>query len=258
MGSYGEILEDFYAERTRILKAFAQEPNRKVILRLIGALAFRTHCPQFGRLQDELGREFTDIDFASYPRHLKDILRVLRELGYQEDKSVTQLFSDTRLLFHDPVHNRHIDVFFNNLVFCHTIPFTGRLEVEEETLPLAELLLEKMQIVQINEKDVIDTIMLLLEHPLGENDRETINMNRVAKLCSEEWGLWRTVTMNLKKVRQLAAGYTQLSDKQKADVAVQVEGAIAHIEAAPKSMAWRMRSRVGDRVKWYKDVDEVS
>jgi hypothetical protein len=100
--------------------------------------------------------------------------------------------------------------------------------------------------------------MLLLEHPLGESDRETINMNRVAKLCSEEWGLWRTVTMNLNKVRQLAAGYPQLSDKQKTDVTVQVEGAIAHIEAAPKSMAWRMRSRVGDRVKWYKDVDEVS
>ena len=85
-----------------------------------------------------------------------------------------------------------------------------------------------MQIVQINEKDVIDTIMLLLEHPLGESDRETINMKRVAKLCSEEWGLWRTATMNLNKVRHLAAGYPQLSDKQKTDVAVQVEGAIAH------------------------------
>jgi hypothetical protein len=94
-------------------------------------------------------------------------------------------------------------------------------------------------------------------HPLGDHDRETINMNRVAKLCSDEWGLWRTVTMNLKKVRQLAAGYAQLTEKQKNDVAIQVEGALAHLEASPKSMAWRIRARVGDRVKWYKDVDEV-
>jgi hypothetical protein len=257
MGSYGEILEDFYAERTRILKAFGEEPNRKVVLRLIGALAFRTHCPQFGRLQDELGREFTDIDFASYPRHLKDILRVLGELGYKEDKAVTQLFSDSRLLFHDPLYHRHIDVFFNNLVFCHTIPFAGRLEAESETLPLAELLLEKMQIFQINEKDIIDTIMLLMEHPLGNSDHEVINIDRVAELLAKDWGLWRTTTMNLGKVRQMADHYPQLDDKHKVQVVAQVDQALSRIEAEPKSTAWRLRSRVGDRVKWYKDVDEV-
>ncbi|MGB9641288.1 MAG: hypothetical protein ACPL4H_10270, partial [Anaerolineales bacterium] len=123
MGKYGEIQEDFYTERSRILDALAQPENQHMIMRLIGALAFRTHCPQYGYIQDELGRKFTDIDFASYPRFFKDISRLMAELGYEEDKTVTQLFSESRLLFHDPLYGRHIDVFFNKLDFCHVINF---------------------------------------------------------------------------------------------------------------------------------------
>jgi hypothetical protein len=115
-----------------------------------------------------------------------------------------------------------------------------------------------MQIVKINEKDVIDTIMLLLEHDLGDGDRETINMARIGQMCADDWGLWRTVTMNLEKVKQLAQGYAALEDGDKARVSDQVDAALGRIEAAPKTMGWRLRSRVGDRVKWYKDVDEVS
>ena len=112
MGKYGEILEDFYSERTRIVDALAQDENKHVIMRLIGALAFRTHCPQYGYIQDKLGRKFTDIDFASYPRFVRDIRRILTELGYEEDKQVTQLFGDRRMVFHDPAFGRHIDMFY--------------------------------------------------------------------------------------------------------------------------------------------------
>jgi hypothetical protein len=131
------------------------------------------------------------------------------------------------------------------------------LEVDHPSIPLAEMLLEKMQIVQINEKDIIDTIMLLLEHPLGDEDHETINIKRIAELCSLDWGLWRTTTMNLDKVRQLAQGYKQLSSEEKVTIASQVTIALNRIEHEPKPLAWRLRARVGDRVKWYKDVDDV-
>ena len=167
-------------------------------MRLIGALAFRTHCEKYGYIQDKLGRVFTDFDFASYPRFTREITRVLDELGYEEDKQVTQLFGDRRMLFHDPAFGRHIDVFYNVLDFCHPINFVGRLELEKYTLPLAELLLEKMQIVQINEKDLIDTVMLLREHPVGDRDEETINGALIAKILGNDWGFWRTVTGNLK------------------------------------------------------------
>jgi hypothetical protein len=114
-----------------------------------------------------------------------------------------------------------------------------------------------MQIVQINEKDIIDTIMLLLEHPLGDIDKETINIKRVATICAADWGFWRTVTMNLEKVCALAQQYPQLTDEQKAKVEAQVKDAMDQLDKEPKSMGWKLRARVGDRVKWYKDVDEV-
>jgi hypothetical protein len=228
-----------------------------VTLRILGSLAFHTHCPKYGYLQEKMGRAYTDLDFAGYGRESKQVRGLMEDLGYEEEREVFVVTEGGRAIFENRKLHMHVDVFYEKLDFCHVIPWNGRLEIDSPTIPLAEMLLEKMQIVKINEKDVIDTIMLLLEHPLGEVDNETVNMARVAQLCSEDWGLWRTLTMNLDKVRQLAQGYDQLSAEEKARVAAQVEAALARIEAAPKSLAWRLRARVGDRVRWYKDVEEV-
>jgi hypothetical protein len=257
MSKYGDILEDFYAERTRILEALKDPPYDQIIMRLIGALAFRTHCPQYGYLQDKLNRKFTDIDFMSYPRFSKSIRSLLTELGYEEDKQVTQLFGERRMLFHDPAFGRHIDIFYNVLEFSHSISLIGRLEAEQLTLPLAELLLEKMQIVQINEKDQIDTIMLLREHPLGDGDQETINTGLVAKTLANAWGFWRTVTGNLKMLEEALARYDQLSDEDRTVVAERIHELEKRIEAEPKTLRWKARARIGEKVKWYKDVEEL-
>ena len=257
MGKFGDIQEDFYAERTRILDALQEPENRHIIMRLIGALAFRTHCQRFGYIQDALGRKFTDIDFASYRRFSKDIRRLLSELGYLEEKMVTQLFGDARLLFNDPVFDRHIDIFFEQLDFCHPVSFSGRLEVEELTLPLAELLLEKMQIVQINEKDLIDSIMLLREHPIGEGDHETINAEVIVTTLGDDWGFWRTVTGNLNLLDQMLDRYTGLKDDDRQVVRERIHQLQARIESQPKTVKWKLRSRIGERVKWYKDVEEL-
>ncbi len=257
MGKYGEIQEDFYTERTRILEALHQPENRHMIMRLIGALAFRTHCSQYGYIQDALGRKFTDIDFASYRRFGRDITRLLTELGYKEEKTVTQLFGDSRMLFHDLVYDRHIDIFYEKLDFCHPIVFSGRLEAEELTLPLAELLLEKMQIVQINEKDVIDAIMLLREHPVGAGDRETINADIIARTLGDDWGFWRTVTGNLKLLDEKLEGYAGLSGEDRQAVRERIHQLQGRIESQPKTTKWKLRSRIGERIKWYKDVEEL-
>lgn len=258
MGKYGEIQQDFYTERTRILDALAQPENEHMVMRLIGALAFRTHCPQYGYIQDSLGRVFTDIDFASYKEYFKDIVRLLPELGYEEDKMVTRLFSEFRLLFHDPLYGRHIDIFFDKLDFSHVIPLKGRLEAEQLTLPLAELLLEKMQIAQINEKDLIDTIMLLREHPIGQSDNETINCQVVCGLLSNDWGFWRTVTGNLKLTDEYLDRYDQLNSEDKKIVRQRISELHQRINDTPKSARWKLRARVGERVKWYKDVEELA
>jgi hypothetical protein len=227
------------------------------MLRVIGSLAFQIHCPKYGYLQAAMGRAYTDIDFAAYRKQTREIKTLMAGLGYEENREVFILSEGNRSIFENSNTGLHIDVFFDKLDFCHIISWDGRLEIDSPTIPLSEMVLEKMQIVQINEKDVIDTIILLLEHPLGNKDKETINIRRIAELCAKDWGLWRTTTMNLEKVGALAAGYDQLGGEQKTQVVAKVKQALERIEAEPKSMAWRLRARVGDRVKWYKDVDEV-
>jgi hypothetical protein len=227
------------------------------MLRVIGSLAFQMHCPRFGYLQQAMGRAYTDIDFAAYRKQTKEIKVLMAGLGYVEDREVFIVSEGDRAIYNNPGTGLHVDVFFDKLDFCHVISWDNRLEVDDPTIPLAEMVLEKMQIVKINEKDVIDTIMLLMEHPLGTVDQEAINIERIALLCAQDWGLWRTTTMNLDKVRQLALHYPQLTDEQKQHVADQVIAALGRIEKEPKNLAWRLRARVGDRVKWYKEVDEV-
>ncbi|HEY9152563.1 MAG TPA: hypothetical protein VIN60_06725 [Anaerolineales bacterium] len=255
MGEQNQNERDkFENELKRILKA-ADESG--IILRVIGSLGFQMHCPKFGFLQAAMGRAYTDIDFAAYSKQTKQIQELMSKLGYKENREVFIVSEGERSIYEKPEAGLHLDVFYEKLDFCHTIFWAGRLEIDSPTIPLAELLLEKMQIVQINEKDIIDTIMLLLEHSLGDSDKEIINIKRIAEICGNDWGFWRTVTMNLEKVRVLAQGYSQLTAEQKSRVESQVNEAMARIEKEPKSLAWRLRARVGDRVKWYKDVDEV-
>ena len=122
---------------------------------------------------------------------------------------------------------------------------------------MAELLLAKLQIVKITEKDFVDMIALLLEHRLGQGDQETLNIDRIAKLCAEDWGLWRTTTLNLEKLQRFAGSHPKLDDAQKARVAEQVNALHRRLDAEPKPLAWRLRARIGERVKWYNDVEDV-
>jgi len=245
---------EFEAEGDRLV-ALADE--RGVALRLLGALAFAKRCPRHAYLQETLSRVYTDIDFAGYGRQASPIRALLAQEGYVED-SMTYVESEgSRMVLNHPGTGLHLDVFLDKLEFCHTIPWKGRLETHEATIPLAEMLMQKMQIVQINEKDIIDTIMLLLEHPLGDEDGDTINIGLVARVCTKDWGWWRTLTMNLEKVSQAAGAYEIGSDERDRVVA-QVHSILQRIASEPKSIGWKMRARVGDRKKWYRDVGELT
>jgi hypothetical protein len=244
---------EFEAEAARLVRGANQNG---IVIRVLGALAFHRRCPQHSYLQERLKREYTDVDFGGYGRQARLIQAFLAAQGYVEDELVYVESQGSRLVLNHPQTGLHLDVFLDRLDFCHTIEWKGRLEVDDWTIPLAEMLMQKMQIVQINEKDLIDTIMLLLEHPFTDDDTG-INIALVARVCGRDWGWWRTLTMNLGKVRQAAAAYDLSADEQ-ARVEAQVDVALARIEAEPKSMGWKMRAKVGDRKKWYQDVGELA
>jgi len=162
-----KILPGFIEEALRVINA-AEE--RKIILRLIGAVAFRIHCPNYGHLQDKLNRSFSDIDYVSYSRFKEEVKKLFIELGYTYDEVMAKVFAVEfghvgRFIFNDSAHGRHSDVFFDKLEFSHDIPLENRLEVDSPTLPLAELLLTKMQIAKLTEKDVVDAITLISFFP---------------------------------------------------------------------------------------------
>jgi hypothetical protein len=242
----------FEEEAVRVVAAGAE---KGVTLRIIGALAFHQHCPQFSWIQAKLNRVYTDIDFAGYGSQNKKIRELFVALGYNEDLEINAFHADAgRLIFNHPEKRLHVDVFMDRLDFCHPIPWKGRLEVDTLTIPLAELLLEKMQIVKINEKDIIDTIMLLREHEVSNDDDDHINGERVADLCAGEWGLWRTTSMNLEKV----VGFLPHYDLPGGDRAIVIERVAVLkrlIDDYPKGTKWKLRARVGDKKKWYREID---
>jgi hypothetical protein len=245
---------EFEVEGDRLLALAEAE---RVVLRLLGALAFKKRCPRHAFLQETLNRRYTDIDFAAYGKQVKDVRRILAREGYVEDEMTYVESEGSRMVLHHPGTDLHLDVFLDKLEFCHLIRWDGRLESDRSTIPLAEMLMQKMQIVEINEKDIIDTIMLLLEHPLGDADEETVNIGLVARVCAKDWGWWRTLTMNLGKVKQMAAAYQQLGQDETRRVGEQVDLALERIEREPKSIGWKMRAKIGDRKKWYRDVGEL-
>jgi hypothetical protein len=228
------------------------------ILRLLGSVAFYLHCPKYGYFQEIAGRNFTDLDFAAYFEHNDKIRKTLDKLGFIEDRETAVVYARSRLVYDEPQVGLHLDVFFDKLDFCHPIYWKNRLEIDNLTIPLAELLLEKMQIIQINEKDIVDTIMLFREHEVNKSDEETINEDLIANLLLKDWGFWRTVTMNLEKVRHLAKTFEWLEPHDLAVVDARIKQLQHTIDSTPKSFQWKLRNKIGNRIKWYKDVQEVS
>lgn len=242
-------LDDIQAEARRIVAAGEAQG---LALRLLGGLAVALHAPSAAL--PALARSYADIDLVAPARSGGRAEALLAGLGYQPDQQFNLLNGAERLLFYDPPRQRQVDVFVGQFSMCHRLPVAERLSLEPLTLPLAELLLTKLQIVQLNEKDLRDICALLLDHPVGAGDAETVNRERVAQLCAEDWGLWKTVGLGLERARRFAAAL----EPQAARTVVERAAALARaLEEAPKPLRWRLRAAVGERVPWYELPEEV-
>jgi hypothetical protein len=253
--SNAERADRMVAEAKRVI---AQGKDRGLHLRLLGAIAFQIQCPEFNFLSRKLNRILTDLDFAGYSKEGTKVAAMMKELGYADEPAVTTLFGHRRMLWDHASNGLHADVFFDKLEMNHNIPFENRLDIEEMTIPLSDLLLEKMQIVQINEKDVIDTIMLLREHEIANNSPQgAIDAGYISKLLSNDWGFYYTVTTNLGKIKGRLDQFTELKDEDRANISGKIDSLLERIENQPKALSWRVRAKVGAKSKWYKDVEEV-
>jgi hypothetical protein len=239
------------AEASRLIAAAAEAG---LTLRLLGGLAVKLHSPSAEHRA--LARTYLDLDFALAEKLGARLEALMPGLGYAPNKTFNLLNGNTRLLFYDNEHERQVDVFVGGFHMCHTIPVTERLKLEPLTLPLAELFLTKMQIVQMNEKDLSDLCALLLDHPLGAGDTETINLARVVEICAQDWGLWKTVGVSAGKVLDFCQAH-DLDAAHRRVIGERLDVLRLALDDAPKPLKWKVRAAVGEKVKWYDLPEEV-
>jgi hypothetical protein len=241
-------LADPIAEARRIIELAGSDG---LVLRALGGVAV---CLQAPDGNPRLPRRVKDIDLAAAKGASKRAVKLMLRAGYAADEMFNALRGSRRLLFQDPGNGRHLDVFIGEFSMCHDIPMTARLNREPLTVPREELLLSKLQIVELTANDQADIYNLLFHNDVSD-DAGGISASFVAALCAGDWGLWRTCQLNIERGLS-GLGDSALEPDERAAVAARLERLRARIDAEPKTMKWRIRDRVGDRVRWYAEPEE--
>ena len=238
-------------ESQRILRA---AEDRKVVLRLLGGLAVRVHSPSASHRI--LEREYADIDVMGLRKQSKDIKALFSELGYAPREIFNALQGDRRLIFNDLNNQRRVDVFLDVFEMCHHFDFRKRLLLDKNTISLSDLLATKLQVVHMTEREYKDLIALIHDHELGDSDTpETINGRYLSQLCAENWGIYKTFTISISNT-MLALTQYQLDPQDQEIVSARLQELLNMIEAAPKTMAWKIRASLGDKKRWYELPEE--
>jgi hypothetical protein len=228
-----------------------------VTARLLGGLAVARHLHT--PTPPGLERSYGDIDIVIGRKQGRPARAALTELGYVPNDRFNALHGDRRLLFYDERNGRQLDVFVGVFSMCHTLDLTGRLSLLPGTLPVADLLLTKLQIVEINAKDLVDATQLLRNHQLGHGDQPGADHLSLARLCavtSTDWGWYTTLSDNLAKVAGFAA--SALTEPDAAAVTAQVAAIKQALDGAGKSLRWKARARLGRHSPWYELPEEVA
>jgi len=239
---------DVIAEAERITAAARA---LKVPVKLVGGAAVNLHSRS--AREAPLKRKYGDLDFVAASKQRQAAEKLFESLGYQGDRRFNTLNGHQRLLYLDPVNGRQIDIFIDRMRMCHVIELADRLGGDDPCLTPADLLLSKLQVFEVNMKDLVDSIALLLDHPIADHDDDAINGTYLAQLLSEDWGLHRTMQLNTARIRDTAKQLPVAADT----VNQRLDELWARTEAHPKSLKWRLRAKVGDRMSWYELPEEV-
>ena len=227
----------------------------KIEIRLFGGIAIWLRAGDSTRAA--LGRDFPDVDLVAHRKSSRALRDLLEQEGYEPERTFNATHGARRLLFHAADGGHQIDVFLDEFEMSHKLDLGARLEAEPLTLTAADLLLAKLQVAEINRKDLTDAAMLLIDHePGAEGGAGKLEMAVLIDACGADWGLYTTFTDNLAALVDLAPELpvdAGSGDRLGARAAAVGEA----LEAAPKALSWRMRAKVGRKVRWYETPEEV-
>lgn len=252
-GTMSQILADPILEAQRLISE-AQRQN--ITVRLLGGVAIRLRSPRAGR--EPLAREYADLDLVAPKRQSKPLREFLEASGYVPDRRFNALHGARRLLLLDPIHNRQIDIFLGIFEMCHKILLEDRLTLHSLTLSPADLLLTKLQVFELNRKDALDALALLLDYPPvagAHSPGDTLDLSRITQLTSHDWGWHTSLHDNLDRVADI--GNEVLPPDDARAIRERIAAIKAAMDRAPKSLAWRGRGKIGRRMAWYELPEEV-
>jgi len=241
-------LEDPIAEAERIASAASAA---RVGVKLMGGAGIHLHSPSAHK--PPLRRKYGDLDYAIPKRDRKGALALFPSLGYEANERFNLMQGDRRLYFFDNEHGRQVDVFIDSIRMSHVIDLRDRLDHEGPCCSPSDLLLSKLQIFEMNRKDLVDLIALLLDHPVASNDAEAIDAAYIARLTAEDWRLYHALEVNIEK---LLATLNDL-EVDRDLVRSRLDEMWKAIEAQSKPLKWKLRAQVGERVSWYELPEEV-
>lgn len=242
-------LEDPIAEAGRI--AEAAEKNH-LGLKLLGGAGIHLHSASARK--PPLKRKYGDLDYAISKRDRKGVLDLFPALGYEANERFNLMQGDRRLYFYDGDNGRQVDVFVDVFQMSHVIDLRGRLDHDGPCASPSDLLLSKLQIYEMNRKDLVDLVALLLDHPVEANwGDEVIDTGYIGRMAAADWGLYRTLQVNIEKLRATLAEL----DVDRNMVSSRLDQLWKAIEAQPKPIKWKLRAQVGDRVQWYQLPEET-
>lgn len=244
---------DAIIEEGKRLVDLAEKQGIRV--RLLGGVGVRLRCPDI--VLPELERDYKDLDFATQKGQSRKVRDLLVGEGYDPDTHFNALHGDRRLLFYDEPHERQVDVFVGTFHMCHTLDLDPRVRMDGPALPPSDLLLLKLQIVELNHKDILDTLRLLLHYePKQDDGSDVLSAGYVARICAGDWGWYTTLHDNLATIRTHAADALR-SPEDTDRVQERIDLLFGAMERADKSLGWRMRDKVGRRKQWYDIPEEV-
>jgi hypothetical protein len=239
------------------LETVAAAGRLGVPLKLIGGQAVRYLTPDF----PPRVRSGQDMDLASVSSAKKPVMDLLGDLGFEGDRRFNTMHGHRQMYFTNPSDGTAVDVVMDQLQMCHVLEFKDRIDRMDVTLDVTDLLLSKLQVVEQNEKDVQDIVYLLAAHEVRDGDEPgSVGLGRFGKVVGDDWGWWRTVTGSLDRVIELVRGELArlVPPAARFDPVEQAVALRAHAEHVPKTLRWKIRSRVGERLQWYELPEEVA
>jgi predicted regulator of Ras-like GTPase activity (Roadblock/LC7/MglB family) len=220
--------------------------DRKLALRVIGDTAVRLRCPTASTFPPTENDEI--LELVTRGRQSADVEHLMKERGINAESRFNMLHASERLRFVEPEARLPIEVFLDAFEAFHRLELADRLQLDEVTLPLSDLLLLELQVVDSTPQEQKRILSLLADHAVGDG-ADDIDPARITEVCADDWGWYKTVTMNLENAIKVAP--TMLKGEQPGIVEQRARQLIKGIEDAPKSMGWQVRARLGERRPWY-------